>query len=128
MKNPNVVRTTAENLEAKFDRGDDVLDYFDTKESLTLMPVEHRPVPTSKESVHQTTVMREEPAEYTPTHVTGSRTLSKPNGDARYICRDAQGRIQETNGVGRSLKEDREVKVKATARPRHSCKGNQKKP
>jgi len=30
--------TTAESLEAKFDRGEDVLDYFDVAEATTIKP------------------------------------------------------------------------------------------
>ena len=33
----------------------------------------------------------------------GKRELIKPIGDARYIRRDAKGRIKESDDVGRSL-------------------------
>lgn len=34
------------------------------------------------------------------------RELIAPNGDKRYIRRDAQGRIRESDDVGRSLAQD----------------------
>jgi hypothetical protein len=42
---------------------------------------------------------------------TGKRELIKPKGDARYIRRDAKGRIVESDDVGRSLKADRRKKA-----------------
>jgi hypothetical protein len=41
----------------------------------------------------------------------GKRELIKPKGDARYIRRDAKGRITESDDVGRSLKMDRARKA-----------------
>ena len=55
------------------------------------------------------------------------RTLIKPNGDARYIRRDALGRIKESDDVGKSLKKDREAKAKTTVKPGQGDKGDQKK-
>jgi hypothetical protein len=46
---------------------------------------------------------------------TGKRELIKPKGDARYIRRDAKGRITESDDVGRSLKQDRATKSKTKA-------------
>jgi hypothetical protein len=63
-------QTTAENLEQKFDRGEEVLDYFDLRKARVITP-------SSKESVNQTkfacpmkrnskgvTVVREKSARY----------------------------------------------------------------
>ena len=38
MKGPQDKRTTAENLEEKFDRGQDVLDYFDARKARVVDP------------------------------------------------------------------------------------------
>ena len=50
---------------------------------------------------------------------TGKRTLIKPKGDARYIRRDARGRIVESDDVGRSLKQDRARKAKTKTKSAH---------
>jgi hypothetical protein len=42
-------QTTAENLEEKFDRGEEVLDYFDLRKARVITP-------SSKESLHKTRV------------------------------------------------------------------------
>ena len=54
---------------------------------------------------------------------TGKRELIKPNGDARYIRRDEQGRITESDDVGRSLAQDRKKKAKTTVTSGHGDKG-----
>ena len=56
----------------------------------------------------------------------GKRTLIKPKGDARYIKRDARGRITESDDVGRSLKQDRLKKAKKQVKPGFGDKGDQK--
>jgi hypothetical protein len=43
------------------------------------------------------------------------RTLISPRGDKRYIRRDAQGRIKESDDVSRSLSSDRRHKAKRKA-------------
>ena len=48
----------------------------------------------------------------TAMNASGKRELIKPKGDARYIRRDAQGRIKESDDVGRSLAQDRARKAK----------------
>src|SRR5205085_12685 len=45
-----------------------------------------------------------------PRRVSSKRELIKPNGDARYIRRDAKGRIKESDDMGKSLKADRRTK------------------
>jgi hypothetical protein len=55
------------------------------------------------------------------------RTLIKPKGDARYIKRDAKGRIKESDDVGRSLKQDRLKKAKTTVKSGYGDKGDQKR-
>jgi hypothetical protein len=42
MKKSQAETTTAKNLEEKFDRGDDVLDYFDVKKALVVDPRSER--------------------------------------------------------------------------------------
>ena len=56
------------------------------------------------------------------------RTLITPHkGDSRYIRRDAKGRIQESDDVGKSLKQDRLKKAKKTVGSGQGDKGDQKK-
>jgi hypothetical protein len=57
----------------------------------------------------------------------GKRTMIKPKGDARYIRRDAKGRIKESDDAGRSLKKDREKKAKKTVKPGYGDRGDQKR-
>jgi hypothetical protein len=56
----------------------------------------------------------------------GKRELIKPKGDARFIRRDAKGRIKESDDVGRSLAQDRKRKAKRTVKSGQGDKGDQK--
>jgi hypothetical protein len=55
---------------------------------------------------------------------TGKRELIKPNGDARFIRRDAKGRITESDDVGRSLKQDRARKAKTKVKSGQGDRGD----
>jgi hypothetical protein len=55
---------------------------------------------------------------------TGKRTLIKPKGDARYVRRDAKGRIRESDDVGRSLKRDRAQKAKRKVKSGQGDRGD----
>ena len=55
---------------------------------------------------------------------TGKRELIKPKGDARYVRRDAKGRITESDDVGRSLKQDRARKAKTRAKSGQGDRGD----
>ena len=55
---------------------------------------------------------------------TGKRELIKPKGDARYIRRDAKGRITESDDVGRSLKQDRARKAKTRTKSGQGDRGD----
>jgi hypothetical protein len=48
----------------------------------------------------------------------------KPNGDARYVRRDAKGRIRESDDVGRSLKQDRTHKAKRKVKRGYGDRGD----
>jgi len=52
------------------------------------------------------------------------RELIKPRGDARYIRRDAKGRIKESDDVGRSQKADRRTKAKRKVKSGQGDKGD----
>jgi hypothetical protein len=54
----------------------------------------------------------------------GKRTLIKPKGDARFVRRDKQGRIRESDDTGRSLKQDRPRKAKKKVRSGHGDRGD----
>ena len=45
----------------------------------------------------------------------GKRELIEPNGDKRYVRRDAQGRFTESDDVSRSLSQDRKQSAKRSA-------------
>lgn len=55
------------------------------------------------------------------------RELISPRGDARYIRRDAKGRIKESDDVGRSQRADRARKAKTTVKSGQGDKGDQKR-
>jgi hypothetical protein len=55
----------------------------------------------------------------------GKRELIKPNNDARYIKRDAKGRITESDDVGRSQAADRRRKAATTVKPGYGDQGDQ---
>ena len=54
----------------------------------------------------------------------GKRELIKPKGDARYIRRDAKGRIKESVDVGRSLSADSRRHSKTRAKSGSGDKGD----
>ena len=54
----------------------------------------------------------------------GKRELIKPKRDARFVRRDARGRFNESDDVGRSLKQDRARKAKKTVRSGYGDKGD----
>ena len=69
MKKSQDNQTTAKNLEEKFDRGEDVLDYFDLRKARLVDPQSNKngkekfPHPI-KRSSKRTAVVREKPARY----------------------------------------------------------------
>ena len=55
---------------------------------------------------------------------TSKRTTIAPNGDKRYIRRDEQGRIKESDDQGKSLSQDRKRQAKTKAEPGQGDKGD----
>jgi hypothetical protein len=55
---------------------------------------------------------------------TGKRELISPKGDARYVRRDAKGRITESDDVGRSQKQDRARKAKTKVKSGQGDRGD----
>jgi len=55
------------------------------------------------------------------------RELISPNGDKRYVRRDAQGRFTESDDVSRSLSQDRKRTAKSDAKPGQGDRGDRKK-
>jgi hypothetical protein len=55
------------------------------------------------------------------------RELIKPKGDARYIRRDAKGRIKESDDVGKSLAADRRTKAKTASKPGQGDRGDRRR-
>lgn len=55
------------------------------------------------------------------------RELIEPHkGDKRYVRRDEQGRIKESDDVGRSLSQDRRREAKTEAKPGQGDTGDRK--
>ena len=52
------------------------------------------------------------------------RTRIKPKGDARFVRRDARGRIRESDDVGRAQKRDRPRKAKRKVKSGQGDKGD----
>jgi hypothetical protein len=63
----------------------------------------------------------------TKTKRSGKRKTISPKGDSRYIRRDAQGRITESDDKGRSLKKDREKQAKAKVKSGYGDRGDRKR-
>jgi hypothetical protein len=56
------------------------------------------------------------------------RELIEPTpGDKRYVRRDAEGKFNEVDDVGRSLSADRKRKAKTAAKPGQGDRGDRKK-
>jgi hypothetical protein len=64
----------------------------------------------------------------TKKRVGSARELIAPNGDKRLIRRDEQGRIKESDDLGRSLAQDVRKKSKAVVKSGQGDRGDQKKP
>jgi len=54
-----------------------------------------------------------------------ARELIAPNGDKRLIRRDAQGRIKESDDLGRSLAQDVRRSAKTKVKAGHGDRGDQ---
>jgi hypothetical protein len=54
------------------------------------------------------------------------RELIEPNGDKRYVRRDEDGKIQESDDVGRALSQDRKTDAKTPAKPGQGDRGDRK--
>jgi hypothetical protein len=54
----------------------------------------------------------------------GKRELIEPNGDKRYVRRDAEGKFTESDDVGRSLSQDQRRDAKTTSEHGHGDKGD----
>lgn len=54
------------------------------------------------------------------------RELIEPNGDKRYIRRDQQGRIKESDDVGRSLSADRRTRAKSSTKAGQGDRGDRR--
>ena len=58
---------------------------------------------------------------------TSKRTLIAPNGDKRYIKRNAKGQISESDDQGKSLSRDVKMRAKKTVKAGYGDKGDQKR-
>lgn len=55
------------------------------------------------------------------------RELIEPNGDKRLIRRDEQGRIKESDDLGKSLSQDVRKRAKTEVKPGHGDEGDRKR-
>ena len=55
------------------------------------------------------------------------RERISPNGDARFVRRDEQGRFTESDDVGRSLAQDRKRQARTTVKSGQGDRGDQKR-
>ena len=55
------------------------------------------------------------------------RELISPNGDKRLVRRDAQGRIKESDDLGRSLSQDVRKTAKQSSPPGQGDRGDRKR-
>ena len=60
--------------------------------------------------------------------MSSKRELIEPHkGDKRYIRRDEQGRIKESDDVSRSLSQDQKREAKTASKPGEGDKGDRKR-
>ena len=52
------------------------------------------------------------------------RTLIEPNGDKRYVKRDAKGQFKESDDVSKSLSADARKHAKTKSKPGYGDKGD----
>jgi len=57
----------------------------------------------------------------------GKRELIAPKGDKRYIKRDSQGQIRESDDQSRSLRQDRKKTAKTKVKPGYGDKGDRER-
>jgi len=57
----------------------------------------------------------------------GKRETIAPNGDKRYVRRDAQGKFTESDDTGRSLSKDRKRKAKTASKSGYGDRGDRKR-
>lgn len=57
----------------------------------------------------------------------GKRELISPNGDKRLVRRDEQGRIRESDDLGRSLSQDVRKSAKHPSPPGQGDRGDRKR-
>lgn len=62
-----------------------------------------------------------------PSTPAAKRTLIAPHGDKRLIRRDDEGRIEESDDLGKSLAADVRTAAKKTVGAGHGDKGDRKK-
>ena len=55
------------------------------------------------------------------------RELIEPNGDKRLIRRDDQGRIKESDDLGKSLRQDIKKAAQTAVKPGQGDRGDQKR-
>ena len=60
------------------------------------------------------------------TKASGKRELIAPQGDKRYVRRDAQGQFSESDDQGKSLSADVRQKAKTIVKSGQGDKGDQK--
>ena len=60
------------------------------------------------------------------TKTSGKRELIAPQGDKRYVRRDAQGQFSESDDQGKSLSADVRQKAKTIVKSGQGDKGDQK--
>jgi hypothetical protein len=59
--------------------------------------------------------------------MTSKRERIEPRGDTRFVRRDDQGRIKESDDAGRSLAQDRRQHAKHTSPPGQGDRGDRKR-
>jgi len=79
---------------------------------------------TAKRAKKSTKKSTKKTAKKSTKRASGKRELIKPKGDARFIRRDAKGRIKESDDVGRSLKQDRKSKSKKKVKSGYGDRGD----
>jgi hypothetical protein len=80
-----------------------------------------------KKAATKKTSAKETPVKKTKIKGAAKRKLISPNGDSRYVRRDAEGQFKESDDVGRSQKADRAKKAKRVAKSGQGDQGDRPK-
>ena len=115
-------KTTAANLQARFDAREDVLDYFDLESARVVVPPKKRVASSGSILRDKTTSGTARGIVKAVAFAMGTTSVHKkafskrgliaPKGDKRFVRRNKKGEFKNVVSVGRSLSADKRQRAK----------------